>query len=115
MFLEQDFIDKFSVPLNLPPNQIVEFYNNFLHEILVFRLDETDKSKVEKYVYRDEERGEFPFGIAFFMFRSGLHSVAIRYLLSSNNDDVQQFGELYRAYFEDYKGSVALENLEDFF
>lgn len=67
------------------------------------------------HVFKDEESGEYPFAVAFFLFRSGLHDFALDYLLRSNNEDVKQFAELYKMYVFEYNYSIHLEDIDEFF
>jgi hypothetical protein len=99
------------VPLNTPIDLSIEFYHNYVQDLLVNKPDEKSQTMVQNYVFRDEQLGEYPYAIAFFMFRSGLHTEAIEYLRRSNHEDVKRFGEIYNEYFVRFNCSVPIEDL----
>lgn len=67
------------------------------------------------YVYQNEETSAFPFGVAFYMFRTGAHKTAIQYLAQFNNDKIKRFSELYNEYFEKHRQSLPSNEIKAFY
>lgn len=51
-------------------------------------LNKLEHEETLEYVYLDERNQNYPFGVAFFMYRAGDHKLAIEYLLKSNHESI---------------------------
>ena len=79
---------------------VIEAYEEHLSRL----LSKYELKNPENYIYYHHETQTFPFGVAFFMFRTGQHDHAIRYLEQFPDDRVRKFGSMYKKYLKEYQG-----------
>ena len=88
----------------------------FYVQRLMGQMDERTQEEAQQYLYQDPVTPNlYPFAVAFFLFRSGQHSLAIDYLKASPSEEVRAFGELYRRWYYDYGMNVPRSLIQQFY
>lgn len=71
--------------------------------------------ETRNYVFYDPETHTYPFGVAFYMFRSGAHKSAFEYLSHFKNDKISRFGELYKEFVTKFNFSLPVSQVNSFY
>ncbi|CDW81994.1 UNKNOWN [Stylonychia lemnae] len=105
-FLEKDY------KLNMIPQNpnIVEAFEEHITKL----LSKYELKNPQYYIFYHDETQTYPFGVAFFMFRTGQHDHAIRYLEQFPDDQVKKFGNMYKRYYKEYEKLIMRSQVEAF-
>lgn len=80
-------------------------YESFLADL--HRQNDPDlRIQMSNFAIFDDQANTFPFGVAFFMFRSGIHKTAIEYLRKFDNSTMKDFADLYDEYISKYNQNI---------
>ncbi len=105
-YLEEEFKKGLRVQNGMSKDELLDQFEGYVYNVLVTRQPPTAQLAIDQNVWRDIQTQKYPYAVIFFIFRAGLHSLAIEYASTYPNEGVRNFGKCYAAYFENFKGKV---------